>query len=94
MRSTPIPFAWLKVIVCFFLLTGISIPAFAKRLALVIGNDNYVTVTKLKKAGNDANAMATELRNAGFEVSLHKDLTYRAMVKAVDAFTSGITGGD
>lgn len=87
-------FAWVKVFFCLFMLSGLCMPAFAKRLALVIGNDNYTTVTKLKKAGNDASAMAAELRNAGFEVSLHKDLTYRAMVKAVDAFTSGITGGD
>ena len=40
----------------------------AKRLALVIGNDNYVNVTKLQKAGNDASAMAVEFRKAGYEV--------------------------
>ena len=86
----------MKVICCSMLLSCLSLPAFAKRLALVIGNDNYTTVIvpKLKKAGNDATAMAAELRNSGFEVSLHKDLTFRAMVKAVDSFTSSITGGD
>jgi len=83
-----------KLIAVFFILVFSSFGVAAKRLALVIGNDNYATVTKLKKAGNDASAMATELRNAGFEVTLHKDLTYRAMVKAVDAFTGGIAGGD
>ena len=96
MNSRVIYFAWVKFIFCLMMLQAVSLPAFAKRLALVIGNDNYTTtsVPKLKKAGNDATAMATELRKAGFEVSLHKDLTFRAMVQAVDSFTAGITGGD
>lgn len=76
--------------VCLF----ITLPAQAKRLALVMGNDNYTSVTKLQKAGNDATAMARELRAAGFTVQLHKDLNYRGMVKAVEAFTNSITGGD
>jgi len=72
----------------------ISLPAHAKRLALVMGNDNYTSVTKLQKAGNDATAMARELKAAGFTVQLHKDLNYRGMVKAVETFTNSITGGD
>jgi hypothetical protein len=68
--------------------------AHAKRVALVIGNDNYTHVSRLQKAGNDANAMARELQAAGFRVLLHKDLNYRAMVKAVDTLTNSITGGD
>ena len=83
-----------KLIAVFFILVFSSFPVAAKRLALVIGNDNYATVPKLKKAVNDASAMAVELRNAGFEVTLHKDLTFRGMVKAVDSFASAITGGD
>ena len=70
------------------------LPAHAKRLALVMGNDNYSSVTKLQKAGNDATAMARELKAAGFTVQLHKDLNYRGMVKAVETFTNSITGGD
>jgi len=66
----------------------------AKRVALVIGNDNYVTATKLFKARNDADAMARELRGAGFAVQLHKDLNYREMVKTIDVFANSITGGD
>jgi len=68
--------------------------AHAKRLALVMGNDNYASVSKLQKAGNDAEAMARELKAAGFTVSLHKDLNYRGMVKAIESFSDGITGGD
>ena len=70
------------------------LPVHAKRIALVMGNDNYTSVSKLQKAGNDATAMARELKAAGFTVQLHRDLNYRGMVKAVEAFTNGITGGD
>lgn len=72
----------------------IFLPVQAKRVALVMGNDNYTAVSKLQKAGNDASAMARELKNAGFIVQLHKDLNYRGMVRAVEAFTNNITGGD
>ena len=71
-----------------------ALPAHAKRIALVMGNDNYQHVAKLQKAGNDAVAMATELRAAGFEVVLHKDLNYRAMVKAMESLYNSIAGGD
>lgn len=65
-----------------------------KRIALVIGNDAYQKVSKLEKAGNDAAAMARELKAAGFDVILHRDLNYLAMVKAVETLTDRITGGD
>jgi formylglycine-generating enzyme required for sulfatase activity len=65
-----------------------------KRIALVIGNDTYTHVRPLQKAGNDAIAMARELKAAGFEVLLHRDLNYRGMVKAVETLTNSITGGD
>lgn len=65
-----------------------------KRIALVIGNDAYRKVSKLEKAGNDATAMARELKAAGFEVLLHRDLDYRGMVKAVETLANSITGGD
>jgi branched-chain amino acid transport system substrate-binding protein len=72
----------------------IVMPVYAARQALVIGNDNYTSVSKLQKAGNDATAMARELRGAGFAVQLHRDLNYRAMVRAVENFAAGIKGGD
>lgn len=71
-----------------------TLPVQAKRVALVMGNDNYTSVSKLQKAGNDATAMARELKAAGFTVQLHRDLNYLGMVKAVEAFTKSITGGD
>ena len=81
--------AYLVIITVLF-----TLPVQAKRIALVMGNDNYTSVSKLQKAGNDATAMARELRAAGFTVQLHRDLNYLGMVKAVETFTNGITGGD
>ena len=80
------------ILTCFAMLFSLHVQA--KRVALVIGNDNYLAVSKLQKAGNDANAMARELRNAGFAVQLHQNLNYRATVRAVESFTQGIQGGD
>jgi len=82
----------LRFIFCLCLL--ISLPVNAKRLALVLGNDNYTSVTKLQKAVNDAAAMDKELKAAGFEVKLYTDLNYRDMVKAIDTFTQSISVGD
>jgi hypothetical protein len=64
------------------------------RIALVIGNDSYLNVVALERAGSDANSMARELGKAGFEVMLHRNLNYRSMVKAIDALKSKINGGD
>ena len=66
----------------------IATSANAKRVALVIGNDNYIAATKLFKARNDADAMARELRAAGFSVQLHKDLNYREMVNTYESIKS------
>ena len=69
-------------------------PAHAARQALVIGNDNYTSARVLFKAGNDATAMARELKAAGFAVQLHRDLNYRSMIRVVETFTAGVKGGD
>ena len=83
---------FIRLLITFAMLA--VLPVQAARQALVIGNDNYTSVSKLQKAGNDATAMARELKAAGFAVQLHRDLSYLAMVKVVDTFTAGIKGGD
>ncbi len=88
------PAAALRWLVLLPWLVLLAMPVQARRLALVMGNDNYTQVSKLQKAGNDAVAMATELRAAGFEVVLHKDLNYRGMVRAFESLYNSITGGD
>lgn len=76
------------------LLFGWPVLANAKRVALLIGNDNYQFVSKLQKARNDARSMAEELRAAGFEVRLETDLSYLPLVRAVNGFTQTIQRGD
>lgn len=90
--SSPAPLHfWLA---SFLLSLMAMLPVHAVRQALVIGNDNYANVAKLYKAENDANAMARELSAAGFTVHLCQDLNFRSMVRTIEAFTTGIKGGD
>ncbi len=71
-----------------------ALPAHARRLALVIGNDDYKQFSRLDKAGNDAESISKELEAAGFEVSLRRDLTYRKMVVAFEEFYDKVKAGD
>jgi len=66
----------------------------ARRLALVIGNDSYSTVTPLQNARADARAMAAQLGRMGYSVTLRTDLTERAMKDELRQFNSRIQGGD
>ena len=59
-----------------------------------MGNDNYTSVSKLQKAGNDADAMARELKAAGFTVQLQKNVNFRTMVRTIESFTNSINSGD
>ena len=44
------------------------VPKSAPRVALVIGNANYIKLGKLSNPGNDARLMADKLRQLGFDV--------------------------
>jgi uncharacterized caspase-like protein len=57
----------------------------APRRALVIGNSAYA-VGPLKNPANDATAIAEELRNQGFEVTLGLDLKRDEMAQLVGAY--------
>jgi hypothetical protein len=69
-------------------------PSGARRVALVIGNDAYTAVPKLKNARADAQAMAKGLEHVGFKVMLRLDLTERGMKDALRTFRTDIQGGD
>jgi hypothetical protein len=66
----------------------------ARRLALVIGNDSYSTVSPLQNARADARAMAAQLGRMGYSVTLRTDLSERAMKDELRQFNSRIQGGD
>jgi uncharacterized caspase-like protein len=56
------------------------------RLALVIGNSNYSTVSALPNPANDAKAMTNFLTSAGFEVVQAPDLTQSDMRRTIGNF--------
>lgn len=71
-------------------------PAMAnKRVALVIGNSAYQNVTRLTNPANDAGAMATTLRNAGFDVvDLKRDLNENQMRRTLREFSDRVRDAD
>ncbi len=76
-----------------FLLLAMA-PAQAKKLALVVGNDDYANVDKLQRAVNDARAVANTMGQAGFEVDLGVNLDRRAFNTRFDALLSRIEKDD
>jgi hypothetical protein len=75
-------------------LLALAMPAQARRIALVIGNDSYQNVQPLKNARSDAKAIAAELKTVGFDVTLKQDLTQRLMKAALRDFKAQVAGGD
>jgi len=57
-----------------------------KRVALVIGNGNYVNARKLVNPVNDANDMAKALTDVGFEVISGTNLSLKQMTEKVREF--------
>ncbi len=64
-----------------------------KRYALIIGNSKYKFVQQLKNATNDANDMAVELGNSGFEVIKVIDGDYMQMREAFRKFNEQLNKG-
>ena len=77
----------LKFIFILFVTLIISGNALAeKRVALVIGNNDYTTLPDLNNAEQDATDMAAKLRQLGFEVILKINASEREMTRAKRAF--------
>src|SRR5215212_541610 len=66
----------------------------AKRVALVIGNNDYKNVPKLQKAVNDARTMGDALKGLGFEVMVAENQTRQAFSQSLLAFDARIEKGD
>ncbi|TGP20073.1 MULTISPECIES: caspase family protein [unclassified Mesorhizobium] len=62
-------------------------PDAAKRVALVIGNSKYVNAVPLPNPANDAQLIASTLRNAGFEVIEGVDKDNQGMHSLISRFT-------
>jgi hypothetical protein len=70
-------------------------PAHAeKRVALVIGNNDYRNVPKLLKAVNDARTMGDTLKQLGFSVMVAENQTRAAFSQTLLAFDKAVEPGD
>ncbi len=85
-RSVPV------FIIALFFLT--ALPAYAKRVALVVGIDRYQNVTSLKKAVNDARVISETLNDLGFSVIEVHNPGRRSMNLKLAEFTNQIDAGD
>lgn len=66
----------------------------AKRVALVIGNDDYRNVPRLQKAVNDARTIGDALKTLGFQVMVAENQTRVAFSQSLLAFDTTIEPGD
>jgi Caspase domain len=77
-----------------FFLT-LTAPAHAdKRIALVIGNNDYKYVPKLQKAVNDARAMGDTLKQLGFQVMVAENQNRQQFSQTLLAFDNALGPGD
>jgi uncharacterized caspase-like protein len=77
------------------LLLMLAAPAEAeKRVALVIGNNDYKNVPKLQKAVNDARTMGETLKQLGFSVMVAENQTQQAFSQTLLAFDAAVEPGD
>jgi hypothetical protein len=65
-----------------------------KRVALVIGNNDYKNVPKLQKAVNDARTMGDTLKQLGFNVMVAENQTRQAFSESLLAFDRAVGPGD
>jgi hypothetical protein len=88
----------IKVLFLALLATVVLLSAEAladKRVALVIGNSNYVNVARLPNPENDATAVAALFRNAGFDVvEAHNNMGGNAMRRAFRNFSDTARNSD
>src|ERR1700755_522638 len=74
---------------------ALAAPAYAeKRVALVIGNNDYRNVPKLQKAVNDARTMGDTLKQLGFNVMVAENLNRQGFSEALLAFDRAVEPGD
>ncbi|MET0866979.1 MAG: caspase family protein [Pseudorhodoplanes sp.] len=80
------------VVAAFCATTDASLAA--KRVALVVGNDDYAEVPKLNAAVNDARAIREALAKRGFDVVLVENGTKLQISRAISSVEGKIEPGD
>jgi hypothetical protein len=77
------------------MLLALAAPAKAeKRVALVIGNNDYRNVPKLQKAVNDARTMGDTLKQLGFSVMVAENQNRQQFSQTLLAFDNAVEPGD
>jgi uncharacterized caspase-like protein len=79
---------------CALLLATAAAPAWAARLAMVVGNDSYAHASRLRNARNDARSLTAELQAAGFKVTQLLDAKREVFNEELDGFLRRIQKGD
>src|ERR671926_1021988 len=76
-------------------IAAFAAPAYAeKRVALVIGNNDYRNVPKLQKAVNDARTMGDTLKQLGFSVMIAENQSRQQFSETLLAFDKAVEPGD
>ena len=76
-------------------IAAFAVPAHAaKRVALVVGNNDYRNVPRLQKAVNDARTMGDTLKQLGFSVMVAENQNRQAFSQALLAFDRAVDEGD
>src|SRR5580698_6938856 len=86
--------ASLRFVVGALLLALIAPAQAAKRVALVVGNNDYRNVPRLQKAVNDARTMGETLKQLGFSVMVAENQTRQAFSESLLAFDKAVEPGD
>jgi len=84
----------LRICIALVVALFFSAQAEARRLALVIGNDDYVEQPRLEKAVGDAQAVGAALEALGFEVTIAKNLRLDEIDAQVSEVYNQIRPGD
>src|ERR1700754_4243987 len=89
-------FARLLTATCMMVgLLALAAPAYAeKRVALVVGNNDYRNVPKLQKAVNDTRSMGDTLKQLGFTVMVAENQNRQAFSQTLLAFDRSVEAGD
>jgi hypothetical protein len=88
-------FSFRSALACATMFLALAAPAHAdKRVALVIGNNDYKFVPKLQKAVNDARTMGNTLKQLGFDVMVAENQNRQQFSQSLLAFDNALGPGD
>jgi uncharacterized caspase-like protein len=90
-------FPWISLTALLLIGLGLASAHAEKRVALVIGNSSYQSVTRLDNPANDAKLLAGTLRGLGFTLvggGAQLDLDKAAFDRTVQAFGAQLLGAD